>query len=331
MYILDGNEMGEIEDTTFAELDKKENDVEEILRKNIDKISDDENMLVIGQQVRNEANGRSDLTAIDGNGDIVLIEIKRDKSDIEMRKEAFEFQAIRYAASYASIKSTDELVQNTYIGKHKEEFQRAEYANLTDVEIAQRQLDDFMEGSEMTSFNEHQRIILVASDFDEQTLSAVAWLNSNNVDISCYQICLYSLKDETANVTKTLIDMKRLLPLDSYDDFYVNITYKSPLLKGEKKGVARRTLPRLKDMLQWGVVKVGDVLVAKDKNTENKVTLISERQVKTNDGKVLSIQSWLKTVFTWPSIATYGYTVHEATGKTLSELRSEYMAEHLGI
>jgi RecB family endonuclease NucS len=51
---------------------------------------------------KNEKNGRSDLTAVDNNGNIVLIEIKWDRKDIEDQKEAFGFQAKRYAASYAN-------------------------------------------------------------------------------------------------------------------------------------------------------------------------------------------------------------------------------------
>ena len=67
-----------------------------------------------GQQVKNEKYSRSDLTAIDNDGGIVLIEVKRDRKDIEGRKEAFEFQAIRYAASYATIGSPNELVEKVY-------------------------------------------------------------------------------------------------------------------------------------------------------------------------------------------------------------------------
>lgn len=137
---------------------------------------------------------------------MVLIEIKRDKRDIEGRKESFEFQAIRYAASYATIKSTDELIQKVfspYVEKHKHEFQTD--IGLTSAELAQRLLSDFIEKNGITAFNEHQRIILVASEFDEQTLSAVAWLNSNQVDISCFQICPYRLGD------RILLDMKKVL------------------------------------------------------------------------------------------------------------------------
>ncbi|MDD6548987.1 hypothetical protein [Blautia massiliensis (ex Durand et al. 2017)] len=108
MYLLNGKQPVKIEDTTFTDIGWKESDIEEVLRKNADMIcSDEESLLIVGQQVRDAKNGRSDLTAIDNEGNIVIIEIKRDKKDIEARKEALEFQAIRYAASCATIKSTD--------------------------------------------------------------------------------------------------------------------------------------------------------------------------------------------------------------------------------
>lgn len=104
MYQIKGNKAERIEAVTFSELGMQENDIEEILRCNIEMICDDEeSMLVVGRQVRNEDGGRSDITAVDNNGNIVLIEIKRDLRDIENRRESFEFQVISFPASYASI------------------------------------------------------------------------------------------------------------------------------------------------------------------------------------------------------------------------------------
>ena len=148
MYILENkNQPTPIEETTFADLNMLERDIEEMLRLNIDMLceTDEESMLIVGQQVRNEQNGRSDLTAIDNNGNIVLIEVKRDVNDIANRKEPFEFQAIRYAASCATLKSTSELVQNLfapYVEKHRSEFTKEQ--NLTATEIATRKLDEFI-------------------------------------------------------------------------------------------------------------------------------------------------------------------------------------------
>ena len=52
MYCLNNKQPSKLEEITFAELGMKESDIEEILRKNIDMICDDEeSLLVVGQQV----------------------------------------------------------------------------------------------------------------------------------------------------------------------------------------------------------------------------------------------------------------------------------------
>ena len=77
MYIINNRRVEKIEAVTFSELSMTESDLEEIIRNSIDMICDDEeSMLIVGQQVKKEKNGRSDLTAIDNEGNIVLIEIK---------------------------------------------------------------------------------------------------------------------------------------------------------------------------------------------------------------------------------------------------------------
>lgn len=157
MYVLRGKKKAEkLEAVTFTELGMQESDLEEILRNSIDMICDEEeSMLIVGQQVKNVKNGRSDLTAIDNNGNIVLIEIKRDRKDIEGRKEAFEFQAIRYAASYATIESPDDLVKKVYapyIEKYRSEFELGE---LTSFELGIRKLNEFLKVNEAEkSFNQ---------------------------------------------------------------------------------------------------------------------------------------------------------------------------------
>ncbi|SIS61009.1 PDDEXK family nuclease [Salimicrobium flavidum] len=83
MYKINGAQVEPVDPDTFASLQWKENDIEELVRKNIEMICDDEeSMLIVGKQVRNESSGISDLTAIDNNGSLVLIEIKWDRKDI---------------------------------------------------------------------------------------------------------------------------------------------------------------------------------------------------------------------------------------------------------
>lgn len=321
MYKIDGKQASRIEPVTFSELDLTENDIEEILRNSIDMIcNEEESMLIVGKQVRNEKNGRSDLTAVDNNGDIVLIEIKRDRKDIIYRKEAFEFQAIRYAASYATIDRTEELVKRVYapyIEKYRDEFELGE---LTSFELGIRKLNEFLEANDAhKDFNEKQRIILVASDFDDQTLSAVAWLNSNNVDISCYKLIPYRINEDI------YFNIEKVLPVPDYVDYYVNFmdspTYTSN--KGKTKTI-RRSLPRIDEMLEWGVVNEGDVIVPKGR--EGEAILLENGNVLVNQVEK-SLQSWLREIYGWSSVETYAFSVHKESGKTLSEIRRAYMEE----
>jgi hypothetical protein len=323
MYILKNNQVNKVETTTFSELKMKENDLEDIIRKNIDMICDDDSsMIIVGQQVVNSQGARCDLVAMNNNGELDLIELKRDKKDSEARKEAFEFQAIRYAASFATIKTPSDLVQNVfapYVEKHMEEFSNT--TDLTSTEIAQRYLKDFMEKNNITDFNEHQGIILVAYDFDEQTLSAVAWLDQNNVDISCYKVCPYKVGEET------VLQMQKVLPLDEYGEYYVDIISRNDGFKKIGcKNITRQSLPRIDSMLRWGVVKAGDCLEAK--GTNNDVILQSDGTVKLANGEIVTLQQWLKDVYKWPSVATYMFAILKETGKTLSEIRETYMATH---
>ncbi|WP_062350675.1 hypothetical protein [Bacillus kwashiorkori] len=318
MFKVFGDKAVKISSTTFSEIQYKESDMEELLRKNIDMICDEEeSMLIVGKQVRNSQNGISDLTAVDNKGNIVLIEIKRDRKDIEGRKEAFEFQAIRYAASYATIEDPGDLVSKIYapyIEKYRNEF---ENNSLTSVELGMRKLMEFLqENGAEDSFNKSQKIILIASDFDEQTLSAVSWLNSNNVDITCFKMIPYKINEEV------YIHIEKVLPLNTYKDYYVDFLERPGVNSVKKQSITRRSLPKITDMLEWGVVKVGDTIVAKGR--EDEATLLPSGNVEVN-GEEVSLQKWLKDLFGWSSVQTYVFAIHKLSGKSLADIRREYM------
>lgn len=323
MYKITNSQAEQIESTTFSNLKMIEDDIEELLRKNIDMICDDEeSMLIIGKQVKNEELSRSDLTAIDNEGNIVLIEIKRDIKDITSRREPVEFQAIRYAASYATITSTDELVEQIYapyIERYRKEFDDNTSNHLTSVELASRKIYEFLELNEsVNSFNEKQRIILVASDFDNETLSAVAWLNKNGVDISCFKLIPYRINEEI------FIHVDKVLPTRENEEFYVDLLQKNRKSNRRRK-IKRRNLPKIKDMLEWRVISAGDKLQAKDRDST--AELLETGDVLVNE-EIKSLQAWLKKVYGWQSVRTYEFTIHVDKGMTLSEIREKYMEDN---
>lgn len=321
MFHIDGKVAKPIEATTFRDLNMSEMDIEEIIKENSSLITADDSLLIVGQQVRNASNAISDLIGINQNGDIVLIEIKRDVQDITARREAFEFQAIRYAASLARLDDIDALLHQIYV-PYLEKNATELTDGLTIIEQARRNILNFFRDNEIVQedFNEKQQIILVASDFDEQTRSAVAWLNQNGVDIHCYKLIPYVINEEL------YIDSERILPLDDYEDYFIHPSSQSTesQLK-RKRGQPRRNPPRIDAMLRWGVVQAGDQL--KVKNHEDTATLLANSNVKVDDEEK-SLHQWLKEVTGWSSVQTYAMTIHVKTNQPLSELRSEYMAKH---
>lgn len=137
----------------------------------------------------------------------------------------------------------------------------------------------------------------MASEFDEQTLSAVAWLNSNNVDMSCVKLTPFELNEDVN------LHAEKLLPVANSNDFYVNLLDKSVSASVSKnKNITMRTLPKIDAMLEWGVVKEGDIIIAKGKAEEG--TLLANGNMFVN-GKEQSMQTWLKEIYGWSSVQIF--------------------------
>lgn len=313
----------DVEEKTFKSLYLKEDQIEEFLRKNIDLILGDENLLIVGRQVTTSEKGRSDLTAVDENGNLVLIEIKRDVEDMRARREQLEFQALRYAASYAKIKTVDDLVDKifaSYIEKYKVEFDLGE---LTAHEKATRILNSFLEKNNATKlFNKKQRIILIASSFDRQTESAVAWLIANNVDISCFTLKPVKIGEGL------FLDINRLLPPQMLEDFFADIHVRrttEAIVEGIGSGITRTYLPRIDKLFHWGLLKKGDIIVVK--NFDDSEAVVQDVKSVEYQGVVMSFNSWAEKVTGWSAVNIYEWTMIKGETKTMDQKRREKMEE----
>lgn len=324
-HTIQVNNTIKIEDNTFKEIGLTERDIEEFIKNNAEEVFEDENLFIVGQQVKNSSRGITDLVAIDENGNIVLIEIKRDLDDIIRRREKFEYQAIRYAASLASIKSPIELVDqifSKYIETNRSNFKLNE---LTPREKGIRLINEFLnENDAKKSFNTKQRIILIASEFDRQTESAVAWLISNNVDISCFTIRPIKFDE------KYYLRVERILPPPSLEDYFVHIASGSSNEKTEiKSRVERSILPKMDKLFEWELIKEGDKLYIK--NRPNEIGIAIDDKYVQVDGEKLTYHGWGKKVTGWSSVQTYAMIVKTEKNMTLSELRKDKMEELASI
>ncbi|MFC4799478.1 hypothetical protein ACFPA1_08920 [Neobacillus sp. GCM10023253] len=312
----------EISKITYKSLGLVESALEEFLQENIDVLTQEEDyeLKIIGKQVRNNANKRTDLVGIDSNGNVVVIEIKRDEDDMRTRRDNFESQAIRYAASFAKITSVQEIVEKVYADYlvHHEKVKEEEA-----VEVGIENIVGFLNDHEaFDNFNADQRIILVASSFDPSVLSASAWLLTKGLDISCFEIAPQLIEGENGDAY--LLEIKKLLPLGSDDDYFSEI-----LTNENKRPTARRqsswtrkSFPKLNHMLEVGLVSEGDEIFFKNKESESLGKIQSGNNVEFN-GKIISLNAWAKQFAPSGKVNGYDYAVVKEKNKTLSEIRAE--------
>lgn len=311
----------EMEELTLKEIQVNEAKLEEFVRQNVGVLfpESEETLLIVGQQARNVQRGRADLVAVDGSGNLVLIEVKRDVDDIAARREPFEFQAIRYAASCACIKTPQDLVQKlfaSYIDRHRNEYELKE---LTPSELATRKLNEFLRNNQAErTFNRSQRIILIASAFDDQTLSACAWLAKNGIDIRCLRLTPLRYNHQH------FLEIEQLIPPRPLDDYFVEIADPSmPGARGaaEPRSRSRDRLARMPELFEWGLIKPGDGIYIAG-HEDNAAEVIDGKYVRYN-GEKMSYHAWGRKVTGWSSVNVYVSAVHRESGKTLDTLRQE--------
>lgn len=318
----------EIERLTFEGLGLLECHVEEFLRRNISLLFDGnsdggETLLIVGQQVVNLKGARNDLVAVDGDGNLVLIEIKRDGADMAGRTKSLEFQAVRYAASLATIETVDDLVDRVFARYVKRRASEFGLGDLTPEEMAKRRLDEFLSANGVSNvFNKRQRIMLVSSGFDEQTLSAVAWMNANGIDITCISL------NPVRSAGQVFLSAEVLIPARKIEDYLIpireNAAGSADALPRSKAAKSRSSLPRMAKLMEWGIVRTGMALSIK--NYEQSEAVVRDAKTVRYRDADMSFNEWGQKVTGWSSICIYDWAV-TPEGRTLSELRAQHMAE----
>ncbi|WP_245955030.1 hypothetical protein [Paenibacillus flagellatus] len=164
--------------------------------------------------------------------------------------------------------------------------------------------------------------MLVASDFDPQTLSACAWLVGNQVSISCYKLIPYKLGSQY------LLQVEKVLPLPALDDRYVEVAPPSETQTTDSSSSRNRTqLPRMDKLFEWGIVKPGDVLTLKN-YSDSQAVVVNHKEVEFQ-GERLRFNQWGQKVTGWSSICIYAWAFSERLQKLLDDAREEELQRRL--
>lgn len=158
-----------------------------------------------------KTSNRLDVLAVDTNGKIVVIELKRDIAD-----KFVDLQAIHYAA-YCSTLNLEQVV-----------VMMADYKDKSKDEI-ESEIKNFIVNDEFIDFDNQPRMMLVANDFREETLAAVLWLRDNGLDITCIKLEPYKISGKIA------VKPEILIPLPEAKDFMIHVEQKKKSTSSRNK------------------------------------------------------------------------------------------------
>ncbi len=127
--------------------------------------------------------GRSiDLLALDGDGRLVVIELKRDEGAF------MDLQALRYAALVAHMTFAQA------VDAHARYLVRRQLPGDARARVLRHLGGEDAEEPEVDSAR--PRIVLAARDFSQELTTSVLWLNGAGLDIRCVRLLPYRFGDD---------------------------------------------------------------------------------------------------------------------------------------
>ena len=172
----------------------------------------DDGLLIIGKEFSgfDRTNERLDLLAVDIDGKLVVIELKRDHTGSDAH-----WQAIKYASYLHSAKHED--IVHVF----------ADYKNMSEDKAADA-ISEHIGADDLNGLNNDQRIILASHRFAPEVTSAALWLNEKAPDenlITCVQLIPYH--DPQTN--SLYIQANTIIPMPGAEEYSVGIGNRSDM------------------------------------------------------------------------------------------------------
>ena len=213
----DNNTIEEIKEAEFKDLGFLE-------RKNIQEwiISNpkilEEDVLIITKEFADfdGTQERFDLLALDKEGNLVVIENKRDDSG-----KSVDWQAVKYASYCSTLKKQEIIdIHQSYLDK---------YFSSKNIN-AEDDINRFFEYDDSIVYpTDTQRIILVSHKFRKEVLSACQWLLNQGIDIKCVSIKPYPHGDDL------LLDHNVILPQEENKEYTLKLAERTAETKASRR------------------------------------------------------------------------------------------------
>lgn len=195
----------DMDEVDFAAVGLQERtDIQEWIAANPSILSSE--LLIIAKEFNefDQIRDRLDLLAVGRDGQLVIIELKRDDTG-----EDVHWQAIKYA-SYMHGVTTEEIVRML-----------AQHRGCEPEEARQKIIEHTESEEELDRLNHSQCIILVSHRFAPQVTSAALWLNeqANRDLVTCVQLTPY--KDSTSGDLYMLANT--IIPVPGAEHYFISL------------------------------------------------------------------------------------------------------------
>lgn len=216
LYEWNENSLEPATQVTFEDEQRPERDIQRALRDAPDVL--EKGLLIVAEEYSNwEESWRSvDLLALDREGRLVVVELKRTLTGDHM-----DLQAVRYAAMVANMTFNQvvEAHQKYLLDRGQNHDDAAERVR---EHLGER--DDEIDSSV-------PRILLASGDFSSELTTSVLWLNDNGLEIACVRLDLHRTSGGL------YLTSSRVIPIPQAGDYQVRLRDKKKEQRTRASGV----------------------------------------------------------------------------------------------
>lgn len=174
---------------TPFQADHEEVILENWLESNPDGIIEEGRILIIGRQVVTNFGGFIDLLGIDREGDLIVLELKRDRTPRETIAQSLEY------ASFVERLDTLQL----------EEILRS-YLNDESLSLAEHHREYFeLQSDEAIAFNKDQRIVIVGQRVTPEIRQTSRFLRSKGIRVTCVEFTFFQANEGNRLLSQEII------------------------------------------------------------------------------------------------------------------------------
>ena len=157
------------------EMDHQELVLEKWLESNPDGILEEGRILIIGRQVQTDLGGYIDLLGVDRDGNVVVVELKRDRTPRDVIAQALEYTAF---VARLDVGALEDILRD---------YRHDEMLGLADHHREYFDVDP----AAAVAFNKDQRIVIIGQRVTQDIRQTALFLGAKGIQVTCVEFTLF--------------------------------------------------------------------------------------------------------------------------------------------